>query len=212
MPRTLIVLLASGLIAATAAACGSSSSSSSSPAAAPKSSSAGSSTSTGSGAGALSGEAASAATGDIPDNQVFLKFHNGAAGYSVSYPEGWARKGADANVTFADKNNIVHVVIAKGPPATTASVAAELTRLKQSTPTLTFKPPATVQLKAGTAVKAVYTTLSAANPVTGKRVLLIVDRYELAGGGRRAIVDLGTAKGVDNVDAYRLMINSFRWQ
>jgi len=31
--------------------------------------------------GALSAEAQSAATGDIPDNQVFLVFHNRSAGY-----------------------------------------------------------------------------------------------------------------------------------
>ena len=36
--------------------------------------------------------------------------------------------------------------------------------------------------------------------------------YELARGGRRATVDLGTARGVDNVDAYRMIINSFRWR
>jgi hypothetical protein len=48
--------------------------------------------------------------------------------------------------------------------------------------------------------------------VTGKRVTLIVDRYEFAKGGRLAVVDLGTPKGVDNVDAYRLMIESFHWQ
>lgn len=211
MPRTLIII-ASSLLAAAAAACGSSSSSQSSQAASPKASSTSSSASSGSGVGALSGEAASAATGDIPDNQVFLTFRNPAGGYSMSYPEGWAQKGAGADVSFNDKNNVVHVVIAKGPPPTTSSVAAELTRLKQSNPTLTFKPPATVQLKAGPAVKTTYATRSAPNPVTGKSVVLIVDRYELAGGSRRATVDLGTPKGVDNVDAYRLMINSFRWQ
>ena len=48
--------------------------------------------------------------------------------------------------------------------------------------------------------------------MTGKRVTLIVDRYYLARGSRRAVVDLGTPKGVDNVDAYRLMIESFRWR
>jgi hypothetical protein len=62
------------------------------------------------------------------------------------------------------------------------------------------------------AVKAVYTTQSAPNPVTGKRVTLIVDRYELARNGRVAVVDLGTPKGVDNVDAYRMMIQSFTWR
>ena len=48
--------------------------------------------------------------------------------------------------------------------------------------------------------------------MTGKRVILLVDRYELTRGGRRATVDLGTPKGVDNVDAYRMMIESFRWR
>jgi hypothetical protein len=48
--------------------------------------------------------------------------------------------------------------------------------------------------------------------VTGKRVTLLVDRYQLASAGKTATVDLGTPKGVDNVDAYRMMIESFRWR
>ena len=48
--------------------------------------------------------------------------------------------------------------------------------------------------------------------MTGKSLRLTVDRYELAHGGRVAIVDLGTPVGVDNVDAYRRMIESLRWQ
>jgi hypothetical protein len=43
-------------------------------------------------------------------------------------------------------------------------------------------------------------------------VTLVVDRYYVGGSGRRAIVDLGTPQGVDNVDAYRLMIESFKWR
>jgi hypothetical protein len=60
--------------------------------------------------------------------------------------------------------------------------------------------------------KAVYSTVSAPSAVTGKRVALVVDRYYLWRGGRLAVVDLGTPVGVDNVDAYRLMIESFRWR
>jgi hypothetical protein len=48
--------------------------------------------------------------------------------------------------------------------------------------------------------------------VTGKRVTLVVDRYYLWRGGKIAVVDLGTPRGVDNVDAYRLMIESFMWR
>jgi hypothetical protein len=70
----------------------------------------------------------------------------------------------------------------------------------------------TITLKSGPAVKATYTTQSAPNPVTGKQVTLMVDRYVLAHGGRVAVVDLGTPVGVDNVDAYKKMIESFKWR
>jgi hypothetical protein len=164
-----------------------------------------------SGAGALSADAGSAATGDIPDNQVFLVFRNRAAGYSINYPEGWTRTGTGGNVTFHDKNNLVHVSIAHGPAPTTASVTTQLNALKRSNPRLAFSAPRTMTIGSSPAVKAVYSTRSAPNPVTGKRVELVVNRYEFGRGGRVATVDLGTPKGVDNVDAYRMMIESFRW-
>ncbi|HEV3130128.1 MAG TPA: hypothetical protein VGY32_14185 [Solirubrobacteraceae bacterium] len=169
-------------------------------------------TTSGGGSGALSAEANSAATGDIPDNQVFLVFTNHPAGYSMKYPEGWTQSGAGPSVTFNDKNNRVRVLIASEPAPTPASLTRELQALKAATPSLTYQPPHTVQLPAGPAVTTTYTTLSAPNSVTGKRVLLIVKRYEIAKGGQRATVDLGTPQGVDNKDAYKLIINSFHWR
>jgi len=164
------------------------------------------------GSSALSADATSAATGDIPDNQVFLVFTNAAARYSIKYPEGWTQSGAGRDVIFRDKNNLVHIAIASGAPPTPASVSAQLGTLKSSDPTLTFTAPTIVTIGANRVVKAVYTTKSQPNPVTGKRVTLVVDRYELGHAGRIATVDLGTPKGVDNVDAYRMMIESFHWR
>jgi hypothetical protein len=161
--------------------------------------------------GALSAEAQSAATGDIPDNQVFLVFRNPSGGYAMKYPEGWARRGSGPDVTFADKNNIVHVAVSRGQPASPVQVGAQLARLRASTPSLTPGAPRQVTIHGAPVVKVVYTTQSPPNPVTGKRVSLVVDRYVLAHNGRRAVMDLGTPKGVDNVDAYRLIIQSFRW-
>ena len=155
------------------------------------------------------------ATGDIPDTQAFLVLENAQSGYSMKYPEGWTIQGSGSDkLTINDKNNLVRVVIGSGPAPSPTSVAAALTALKKSSPTLTFTAPQEVALPASSrAVKAVYTTESAPNPVTGKRVKLIVDRYALQGpGGRVAIVDLGTPEGVDNVDAYRKMIESFSWK
>jgi hypothetical protein len=161
---------------------------------------------------ALQGEAKAAATGDIPDNQVYVVFKNPRAGYSIKYPEGWAQSGSGNRVTFFDKNNLVRTVIQPGGAPTLAQVSAEMKALEASTPSLRFKSPQRVQISARAATKVVYTTESAPNPVTNKRVQLTVDRYYLAQGGKRAIVDLGSPVGVDNVDGYRLMVQSFRWK
>jgi hypothetical protein len=168
----------------------------------------------GSGAGgsALSAEAKSKATGDIPDSQVFLSYHNPQAGYSMQYPEGWAQRGAGGDVTFQEKNNIVHIVVTRGAVPTIASTVAELARERQRQPSLAYGAASTVSVQGAPVVKVSYSTLSAPNPVTGKRVQLLVDRYVYAHAGKVATVDLGTAKGVDNVDAYKMMSRSFRWQ
>src|SRR5207248_907437 len=143
----------------------------------------------------------------IPDNQVFLVFRNHGAKYSMKYPEGWAQQGSGTTVTFRDKNNIVRVVIDRGTRPTPASVRKDVARLGG---TAVQGAPTAMAISGEPAVKVVYTTVSAPNAVTGKRVKLVVDRYYLSHGGRVAVVDLGTPVGVDNVDAYRMMIESFR--
>jgi hypothetical protein len=161
---------------------------------------------------ALQGEAQAAATGDIPDNQVYLVFTNTRAGYSIKYPEGWAQSGSGKRVTIYDKNNLVRTVVQRGGEPTLTEVTAELHALQVTTTSLRFQPPQRVQIDGRPAIKVVYTTESAPNPVTNKRVQLTVDRYYLAQGGERAVIDLGTPVGVDNVDGYRLMVQSFRWK
>ena len=160
------------------------------------------------GPGALQAEANSAAAGDIPDNQVFLVFANHAARYSMKYPEGWAQQGNGDQVTFRDKNNIVRIVVGRGAAPTRASVRADVAQLGGAR---VESAPQALTISGRPAFKVVYSTESAPNAVTGKQVKLVVDRYYLWKGGRRAVVDLGTPQGVDNVDAYRLMIESFRW-
>jgi len=132
--------------------------------------------------GAAPSEAQAAATGDIPDNQVFLLFHDPKAGYSIRYPEGWARTGSGNDVTFQEKANLVHITVHKGAP----------------------------HGKPGT--KTTYPRLSAPDPVTGKRLRLVTDRYEYGNQGKVAVLDLATPEGVDNVDAYRMISESFQWQ
>lgn len=162
--------------------------------------------------GALTGESASLATGDLPDNQVFLTFNDPAAGWLMKYPEGWAQRGAAGDITFQDKNNLVHVTVRPGAAPTVASVQTDLATLASSQPSLKPSPPVAMTVSGTPMIKAVYEFASAPNPVTGKQVTLTVDRYAFSHAGKIAVVDLGTPKGVDNVDGYRLMIESFRWK
>ncbi len=158
-------------------------------------------------------DAASAATGDIPDSQVFLTYDDAAGGYAIRYPEGWTRQGSGATVAFVDKDNAIHLTVAAGAPPTAASAQAALARVRSSEPSLRVTAaPRVAALPHGLAVKVSYSVTGAPNAVTGKRPLLLVDRYVYAHGGKVATVDLATPKGVDNVDAYRIISRSFAWR
>lgn len=155
--------------------------------------------------GALQAEVAATSAGDIPDNQVFVVYPGKS--FTMKFPEGWTQTGSGNSVTFRDKNNIVRVVIVPDAAPTVASVKQELAKLQGARATGS-PSPATINGMSG--IKVTYKTTSAANAVTGKRVTLTVERYELEKAGKRVIADLGSPVGVDNVDGYRLMIQSLR--
>lgn len=144
--------------------------------------------------------------GDIPDNQVFVTFVSRIPGWSIKYPEGWAQQGEGVHVTFRDKDNSVSVVVRHGPAQTVAAVRRGTTTLRR------VSGPAAIHLSGAPAVKLSYTAVGSPDPVTGKRLVLVVDRYYLWHGGRVAVIELATPRGVDNVDAFRLMAESFRWR
>jgi hypothetical protein len=173
------------------------------------------------GAGALVAEAQQIAAGDIPDNQVFLTYRNRSVPYSMKYPEGWAVSVQGGTTLIRDKNNLIRIVTATGSRPTVATVKSELASLQVQTPSLHPGTPSahpTCAIRGHTravpaaAVRVDYSTLSAADPVTGKRVKLLVNRYYMFHAGHVVTIDEGTPQGVDNVDAYCLMISSFRWQ
>jgi hypothetical protein len=156
-------------------------------------------------------EAASTAQGDIPDNQQFLAYRNRPGGYSISFPEGWARSGSGADVTFQDKSNTIVIKAEPGSRPTPASVLAQLKQEASADPCLHAGQPQRTTAGPNQVVKVTYTTEGQKSPVTGQRPKVTVDRYVYFKGGRVATVDLGTPVGVDNVDAYRMISQSFRW-
>jgi hypothetical protein len=60
-------------------------------------------------------------------------------------------------------------------------------------------------------VLIVYRATSARNPVTGKRIVNDVQRYELWHAGKLAVITLEAPHGSDNVDPWKLVTNSFTW-
>lgn len=114
---------------------------------------------------------------------------------------------------FLDKDNAIRLQVATGAAPSIAAVNAALARLRASEPTLRITASArALALPHGRAVKVGYAVTGAADPVSGKRPLLLVDRYVYAHAGQVATLDLATPKGVDNVDAYRMISRSFTWR
>jgi hypothetical protein len=68
-----------------------------------------------------------------------------------------------------------------------------------------------VDLPAGQAVRIRYRANSAPDSVTGKKVRLEVDRYELFKDGKLAAISLAAPAGSDNVDVWKQISDSFRW-
>lgn len=151
--------------------------------------------------------------GDIPDSQAFVRF-TVPGRYSLEVPEGWARHTSAHGVTFISKLNQVEIQTGKASVASTpASVrAGVLARLSRSDPSLKVTALKTVQLPAGPAVLARFTSAGTANEVTGRRETLENDLYVLGKGGRQLVLRLSAPLGSDNVDAWNQMARSLVWK
>jgi hypothetical protein len=128
--------------------------------------------------------------GDIPDNQVYVRYHPPGAHFSVKVPEGWGRSNSNGTVTFTDKLN--RVAMAEQPASS--------------------KPPGAPLARAG---QTAYRTKSLAkappDPVTGKATTDAVERYVFDHAGHRLVLTLSGPKGADNVDPWRIISDSVRW-
>jgi hypothetical protein len=151
-------------------------------------------------------------SGDIPDTATYLRYRGKA--YSIEYVEGWvqARLTGDG-VRMSDIDSFERVTLA---PRTSQSLAAyvlgpgfaQTKREYQRVVKVSANP---IKLPAGTAMLLVFKARSAPDPVTGKQVTLVVDRYYIPGRSRLAALTLATPVGVDNVDAFRRIVRSFTW-
>src|SRR4051812_40361066 len=90
--------------------------------------------------------------GDIPDNQVFVRYAPSGAAFSVKVPEGWARSRTGNDVRFTDNLNAIEVAwdTSVAPPPRLAKVSS-------------------VRRSAGTAERSAYLVPGRTDAVTGKQ-------------------------------------------
>jgi hypothetical protein len=146
------------------------------------------------------------ASGDIPDNVVWLTYSG--SGFSIQYPEGWVSNVTSAGATFSDKDSHIAIVLSSGPAPTKQSVTNEIAAISGAK---VVAAAHAVALPTGNAIKVSYDVNGPVNPVTGKQPRLNVDRYEITSAGKVAVLDLAAQVGIDNVDAYLAIAKSFKW-
>ena len=149
--------------------------------------------------------------GDIPDSQVFISY--AGPGFTMEVPEGWSRQDAAGGAHFSDKYNIIDVSIADAPSAPTAAsvkvgAAADLAANGHAVKITGIKD---VKLDGGSAVQIEYASNSEPNPVTNKQIRLERVRYLYFKSGKLITLDMAAPLGADNVDQWRLMANSVRF-
>lgn len=168
----------------------------------------------GSSVSATGSHAAEASTpaGDVPDNAVFLTYRDTQTGFSIHYVEGWQVQHTSDGVAIHDKDSSETVAIVPLPPDVAIWVSGtDLPRL-QGEAGFALIGQDTATIDGGTTVTHLaYHQLSPPDAVTGKRVPSTVARYYIPGTGGLAVITLSTPDGVDNVDAFRQMIDSFTW-
>jgi hypothetical protein len=135
--------------------------------------------------------------GDIPDNQVYVRFHPAHADYSLKVPEGWARSSSAGTITFTDNLNRVSISETPRRPGLPRSARA----VKVTT----------VTRPAGRAVRTIYLAQAAPNGVTGKVGTDAVERYVFVHKGKDLVLTLSGPKGADNVDPWKVITSSVRW-
>lgn len=149
--------------------------------------------------------------GDVPDNAVFLTYQNAAHGFSIQYVEGWQVTTGPDGVVIRDKDSSETVAVVAPASDVAGFISGTDLPALQSQAGFKLVKQDRIKLPSGTYDHLVYHLPSPADPVTGKQIPSTVDRYYVPGATGLAIVSLSTPDGVDNVDAFRTMIESFTW-
>jgi hypothetical protein len=177
----------------------------------------GSTSGSGSDAGANPSSTFVPASGTAPTGVLFPVYTNKDAGYSFEYPGGWrvAEKGSE--VRIARFGNAVTAVIRPRPHAPFyKGYQKQLeTMLKQNDDKIISKidqPAKEIKVGKDKVTMAVIEQVRPTGPgADSPKDTLIVNRYLFWKNGKLMLLSMSSVKGVDNNDAWNLMANSFKW-
>ncbi|MFF1725578.1 hypothetical protein [Streptomyces sviceus] len=155
--------------------------------------------------------------GDIPDNQAFVAYRPSGGsftGFTVKVPEGWARTGQGGTTVFTDKLNTVKITAVSAATApTTGSVTSKvIPQLRSQVPKFAAPKVSEVTRHSGRVVLLTYQGDSAKDPVTGKVVRDVFERYAFYRAGHEVDLTLSGPVKADNVDPWRIVSDSFAWR
>ncbi|MDT7732503.1 MAG: hypothetical protein QOK45_2756 [Mycobacterium sp.] len=152
--------------------------------------------------------------GDIPDNQAFVPFTPAGGFFMVSVPEGWARTTEGAATIFTDKLNAIRIETrpTAAAPNTESVSVYELPGIASSTPNFRVGTVTAVRRNAGQVMLITYQGSSPPNAVSGKTEMDAFERYEYWHAAQAIILTLSGPVGADNVDPWRTITDSLRWQ
>jgi hypothetical protein len=152
--------------------------------------------------------------GDIPDNQAFVPFTPAGGLFTVSVPEGWARTTEGAATIFTDKLNAIRIETrpTAAAPNTESVSVYELPGIASATPNFRVGTVTAVRRNAGQVMLVTYQGSTPPNAVSGKTQTDAFERYEYWHAGQSIIPTLSGPVGADNVDPWRTITDSLRWQ
>ena len=177
----------------------------------------GSTSGSGSDAGANPSSTFVPASGTAPTGVLFPVYTNKDAGYSFEYPGGGriAEKGSE--VRIARFGNAVTAVIRPRPHAPFyKGYQKQLeTMLKQNDDKIISKidqPAKEITVGKDKVTMAVIEQVRPTGPAADSpKDTLVVNRYLFWNNGKLMLLSMSSVKGVDNNDAWNLMANSFKW-
>lgn len=154
--------------------------------------------------------------GDVPDNAVFVVYKNDTGGYQLQYVEGWSvtpQKDGGVAITDIDSAEVVDIRALPTGDLMHYVTTTDEAQVKAQTQAYQRIDLKSLTVNQQTVLALTYTGISAPGAVTNKTRPITSQRYYIAGPHNRlAILTLTTPDGVDNVDAFHQMLESFTWQ